>query len=1121
MKRLLSFLVTLLATTALWAYDFQSGKLYYNILSESTVEVTYQVYSYSGSSNNYAGLTSVTIPASVTNDGKTYKVTSIGKYTFNECTSLTSVDIPGSVTSIGQQAFWKCKSLTSVTLHNGLTSIERSAFGYCYALTSIDVPASVKSIGQSVFSNCKKLTSVTLHEGLTSIGSSAFSSCESLVSITIPESVTSMDVAVFSRSPKLTSVALPKHLTSITNSMFGECTSLTSIVIPESVTSIGEMAFTVCGLTSITIPKNVTSIGYCAFSYIKSFTSIYVEAQTPPVCDKTCFDGVPTDFPVYVPCGAKKAYQDSAVWSAFTNIIEGPVYTATVLSSNKNYGTATVVSNTCADGLTVKATATKEHYHFVRWSDGSTQNPYTLVLTKDTTLTAEFAQDEHTVTATAEHGIVTGSGTYTHGTEVTLTATADEHYHFVRWSDGNTDNPRTISVTKDSTFTAEFAQDPVAVSVYDDCNKSGKTYDFRPATGTENGHTWVDLGLPSGLQWASCNVGATTPEDYGNYYAWGETASKTDYSWATYKYANGAGEKLTKYCSKASYGDDGFTDDKTTLEPEDDAAHVNWGGDWRMPTATEMDELLENCIWTWTTQKGINGYQVTSKTNGNSIFLPAAGYRYDTGLYNAGSIGGYWSSSLDTNGPRYAWSGYFGSDYVYRNGRGRFLGQAVRPVCPPSANILILHIAGCEKADTIRCDAGQQITITAVPANEHRHFVRWSDGNTDNPRTIVVKSDITLTAEFALDEHTVTATAEHGTVTGSGTYTHGAEVTLTATADEHYHFVRWSDGNTDNPRTIVVESDITLTAEFALDEHTVTATAEHGTVTGSGTYTHGAEVTLTATADEHYHFVRWSDGNTDNPRTIVVESDITLTAEFALEQHIVTATAEHGTVTGSGTYTHGTEVTLIATPDEHYHFVQWSNGVTENPYTLVLTKDTILTAEFALDQHTVTATAENGIVTGSGTYTHGTEVTLTATPDEHYHFVRWSNSETENPYTLVLTKDTILTAEFALDQHTVTATAEHGIVTGSGTYTHGAEVTLIATPDIGYEFTQWSNGVTENPYTFFVTEDIALEAQFKHSTATETENTPAAETPQKIFRDGKVYILREGKVYTPTGVEVK
>ncbi len=226
-----------------------------------------------------------------------------------------------------------------------------------------------------------------------------------------------------------------------------------------------------------------------------------------------------------------------------------------------------------------------------------------------------------------------------------------------------------------------WAQTPAAVSVYDDCSKNGKTEDIRP-TGEENGHTWVNLGLPSGLKWASCNVGATAPEDYGNYYAWGETETKTDYSWATYKYANGAYDKLTKYCTNASSGDDGFTDDKTTLDPEDDAAHVNWGGEWRMPTDAEWTELRNNCTWTWTTQNGVEGYLVASETNGNSIFLPAAGFRYDTNLTYAGSYGDYWSSSLDADGSDLAWFVYFYSDHVRRYYYYRYGGHSVRPVCP-------------------------------------------------------------------------------------------------------------------------------------------------------------------------------------------------------------------------------------------------------------------------------------------------------------------------------------------------------------------------------------------------------------------------------------------------------
>ena len=194
----------------------------------------------------------------------------------------------------------------------------------------------------------------------------------------------------------------------------------------------------------------------------------------------------------------------------------------------------------------------------------------------------------------------------------------------------------------------------------------------------------VDLGLPSGLKWASCNVGATTPEGYGYYFAWGETDSKKDYSWATYKYAN-VGEfyhyKFTKYCTDASSGDNGFIDNKTVLEPEDDAATANWGGVWRMPTDAEWTELREQCTWTWTAQNGMNGYQVASKTNGNSIFLPAAGFRDGNAApYVAGRRGYYGSSSLLENSSDDVWIVTFNHEKVERDNDKRNKGLSVRPV---------------------------------------------------------------------------------------------------------------------------------------------------------------------------------------------------------------------------------------------------------------------------------------------------------------------------------------------------------------------------------------------------------------------------------------------------------
>ena len=149
---------------------------------------------------------------------------------------------------------------------------------------------------------------------------------------------------------------------------------------------------------------------------------------------------------------------------------------------------------------------------------------------------------------------------------------------------------------------------------------------YSQPTGYSANYGYVDLGLPSGTLWAYTNIGANVPEDYGNYYAWGETAAKETYDWTTYQYCNGSETTLTKYCFDESYGLDGYTDSLTTLEATDDAASVNWGGNWRMPTQDEMQELLDNCTQVWTTQNGVNGRLFTGP-NGNSIFLPAAGGR--------------------------------------------------------------------------------------------------------------------------------------------------------------------------------------------------------------------------------------------------------------------------------------------------------------------------------------------------------------------------------------------------------------------------------------------------------------------------------------------------------------
>ena len=299
MKHLFTSLL-LLCATAVAAHDFETGGIYYNILSETdkTVEVTYIGKYYSSYPNEYTG--SVVIPESVTYNGTIYSVTSIGYGAFGGCTGLTSITIPNSITSIGEKAFYGCtgltsiiipnsitsigdaafygcKGLTSITIPNSVTSIGDEAFYGCSSFTSIEIPNSVTSIGNYAFGGCTGLTSATIGNSVTSIGNSAFAYCTELTSVTIPNSVTSIGDEAFYGCAGLTSITIPNSVTSIGNYAFYDCYGLTNIEIPNSVTNIGERAFYGCkGLTSITIPNSVTSIGYAAFGGCTGLTSVTI-----------------------------------------------------------------------------------------------------------------------------------------------------------------------------------------------------------------------------------------------------------------------------------------------------------------------------------------------------------------------------------------------------------------------------------------------------------------------------------------------------------------------------------------------------------------------------------------------------------------------------------------------------------------------------------------------------------------------------------------------------------------------------------------------------------------------------------------------------------------------------
>ena len=322
------------------------------------------------------------------------------------------------------------------------------------------------------------------------------------------------------------------------------------------------------------------------------------------------------------------------------------------------------------NGSKVTLTATpNEGYSFVNWTvngeEVSTKATYRITVTSNVEYVANFISYKVTVIA-GEGGTAKANKTQVgHKEQITLIATPNKDYHFVNWTVNG------VEVSSQATYTATITADIEYRANFRET--------YKPS-GSENGHAYVDLGLPSGLKWATCNVGATIPEGYGDYFAWGETKPKDYYYWGTYKYCNGTYDTMTKYCDNSKYG---TVDNKTELELTDDAARINWGGKWRMPTRAEQDELrnTSNCTFTWTTQNGVKGYKVTSKKNGNSIFLPAAGFRDEDYLYNTGSSGYYWSSSLGTSRSYHACYVEFFSDYVDWESYYRCFGGSVRAVC--------------------------------------------------------------------------------------------------------------------------------------------------------------------------------------------------------------------------------------------------------------------------------------------------------------------------------------------------------------------------------------------------------------------------------------------------------
>ena len=314
-------------------------------------------------------------------------------------------------------------------------------------------------------------------------------------------------------------------------------------------------------------------------------------------------------------------------------------------------------------------------------------------------------------------------------------------------------------------------------------------------------------------------------------------------------------------------------------------------------------------------------------------------------------------------------------------------------------------------------------TLTATP-NYGYHFTSWSDGDTTNPRTIIVDTDVTYTASFAPNSYTVivhSADTARGTVSGSGIVNYNTIHHITATPIPGYHFTHWSDGNTNASRNIIVTQDTILTAYFEITNYIINVYANNsvrGIVSGGDTVHYGDSVTITAIPNYGYNFQRWNDNDTNNPRTVVVTQNKTYIAYFNPNSYTITlhsADSSQGNVTGSGTFNYLANRQIKAIPVTGHHFTHWSDGDSNATRTISVVQDTELTAYFEINSYQLTVLPNDstlGSVTGSGVYTHGTQVTVTATPAQGIRFDRWDDNTLLRSYSFTLTNNKQLIAVF-------------------------------------------------------------------------------------------------------------
>lgn len=1009
----------------------------------------------------------------------------LGSYSFANCTSINGrVKIPNKVTSIDESTFFSCSSLDTIILPDSLQHIGKNAFANCTNITgNISIPSTCSIIDANAFANCDNIIALDIDNAKIFIGNHSFISCDRLVSVNFGDSAISIGNSAFKDCFRLNNVQMGNSVTRIGNSAFEGCVRLPFPRLSNALTTIGDNAFKECNLFSgeITIPAEVDSIGDYAFSGCSGVTALNMKPLNPPIIFAHTFDSISINIPVCVPCGRVLNYYVTNYWENFPNILEAQPFEVEVSSNNNAMGTATVTSTpTCANHEAIIAAIANEGFHFHSWNDGNQLNPRVIAVEQDTSFTAIFAVNQINAVINSSDvsmGTVTGSGIYSYNSIITATAIPNNNYHFLRWSDGNTQNPRYFAATEDITLTAIFVSNVSTITVTSNNSDMG-------------------TAIGSGLYFYQQQISIMANPNYGYHFvAWNDGNTQNprqlivncDTSFVATFAPNIYAVSINSLNSVMGYtsgsGNYTYNSQMSFSATPNTGYHFT---QWNDGVSQNPRTLTVTQDTSFTAQFAANSYAVTVTAND-----PVMGSAFGAGSFT------YNTQTVISATANYGYHFVQWSDGVTDNPRMITVTNSAEYEAQFAINFYTITVGSNNPAIGTASGGGTYnynsvINLVATP-NYGYHFTQWSDGNTDNPRAVTVIQNASYTAQFAINSYAVTVSGNDpamGTVSGTGSYIYNNTATISASPYYGYHFTQWNDGNTENPRTFVVTQDVTYTAQFDYNTYTISTYSNDitiGYVTGGGTYNYNSIVALTAVPSDHYHFVQWNDSISDNPRNIIVKKDSVYTAYFAIDQHLVQVNSDNtmmGTAEGTGLYNYGSNVCISATPNYGYHFTQWSDGNTQNPRHVSVSGDTAFTALFEINNYTLTVLNGDttmGNVSNSGTYNYLTQVTISATPVYGYHFVQWTDGNTDNPRIVTLTQDTVFTAQFAINTYFVNLTANDstlGTVSGAGEYAYQTQVLISATANENCHFVQWSDGSTSNPRQITLTNDVTLTAQF-------------------------------------------